>query len=136
MANLFDPTTINSMTLQNRLVRSATWEGMCEQNGRPTEKVISWYRDLSQGGTGLIISGYTFIRPEGKQLPGKMGICTDDFASDFENLTSAVHDAGGVGHLAIQIAKAAGCHVCTTVGSEKKADFVRNLGADKVNLYN
>ena len=44
--------------------------------------------------------------------------------------------AGGVGHLAIQIAKAAGCHVCTTVGSEKKVDFVRNLGADKAILYN
>jgi len=38
MATLSDQTTINGMTLQNRLVRSATWEGMCEKNGKPTGK--------------------------------------------------------------------------------------------------
>lgn len=38
--------------------------------------------------------------------------------------------AGGVGHTAIQIAKAAGCLVITTVGSEEKAAFARGLGAD------
>ncbi len=43
--------------------------------------------------------------------------------------------SGGVGHLGIQLAKAAGCKVCTTVGNEKKAEFVRGLGADKVILY-
>ena len=55
MATLFDKTTINGMTLQNRLVRSATWEGMCEQNGRPTEKVVNWYRELAQGGIYCVI---------------------------------------------------------------------------------
>jgi len=58
MATLLDQTTINGMTLQNRLVRSATWEGMCEQSGKPAEKVVNWYRDLAQGGIGLIITGY------------------------------------------------------------------------------
>ncbi len=55
MATLFDQTTINSMTLQNRLVRSATWEGMCVQDGKPTEKVVKWYRDLAQGGIYCVI---------------------------------------------------------------------------------
>lgn len=43
--------------------------------------------------------------------------------------------AGGVGHVAIQLAKAAGCRVLTTVGSATKADFVRQLGADEAILY-
>ncbi len=43
--------------------------------------------------------------------------------------------AGGVGHLAIQLAKIAGANVCTTASSEKKADFVRSLGADMVINY-
>ncbi len=43
--------------------------------------------------------------------------------------------AGGVGHLAVQLAKQAGAWVCTTVGSKAKAAFVRGLGADEAILY-
>jgi NADPH:quinone reductase-like Zn-dependent oxidoreductase len=41
---------------------------------------------------------------------------------------------GGVGHLAVQIAKARGAHVTATVSSSKR-DFVRRLGADQVLDY-
>jgi len=119
MGNLFDQTTINGMTLQNRLVRSATWEGMCEQDGKPTEKVVNWYRDLAQGGVGLIITGYAFVRPEGKQLPGKMGIHTDSFAGEYEKLTGSVHDADG--KVALQIVHAGGETDTKTAGRQPLA---------------
>ena len=106
MTTLFEETTINGMNLKNRIVRSATWEGMCEPDGRPTEKLIDFYRQLALGGVGLIVTGYTFVRPEGKQLPGKMGIHTDDFADEFRQMTGAVHEAGG--RIAIQIVHAGG----------------------------
>lgn len=43
--------------------------------------------------------------------------------------------AGGVGHVAIQLAKQRGLRVATTVGSQEKAEFVRQLGAEKVVAY-
>ncbi len=43
--------------------------------------------------------------------------------------------AGGVGHLAIQIARQSGAAVCTTVGNEAKAAFATELGADLAILY-
>ncbi|MBS0300419.1 MAG: zinc-binding dehydrogenase [Proteobacteria bacterium] len=43
--------------------------------------------------------------------------------------------AGGVGHAAIQLAKLAGAQVITTVSSEEKADFARQLGADQIINY-
>ncbi|WAL61027.1 zinc-dependent alcohol dehydrogenase family protein [Thermocoleostomius sinensis] len=43
--------------------------------------------------------------------------------------------AGGVGHVAIQLAKLAGATVCTTVSSPEKAEFVTQLGADQPILY-
>jgi NADPH2:quinone reductase len=43
--------------------------------------------------------------------------------------------AGGVGHVAIQLAKQAGARVATTVSNAEKADFVKRLGADHVINY-
>ncbi|GAB4342907.1 MAG: hypothetical protein Kow0089_18330 [Desulfobulbaceae bacterium] len=106
MSVLFTPVTIKSMQLSNRIVRSATWEGMCEQDGRPTEKLTDFYCDLARGGVGLIITGYTFVRPDGKQLPGKMGIHTDDFADDYRRMIDRVHEAGGT--IAVQLVHAGG----------------------------
>jgi 2,4-dienoyl-CoA reductase-like NADH-dependent reductase (Old Yellow Enzyme family) len=119
MAALFEEARINTLTLKNRLVRSATWEGMCDQSGRPSEKLAAYYGDLARGGVGLIISGYTYVRPEGKQLPGKMGIHTDDFQADFENLTRAVHQSGG--KIAIQLVHAGGQTSSKTTGAKPLA---------------
>jgi NADPH2:quinone reductase len=46
--------------------------------------------------------------------------------------TALIHaGAGGVGFLAIQLAKHLGARVLTTVSSQEKADFVQSLGADQ-----
>ena len=119
MATLFEETAINGMTMRNRLVRSATWEGMCEHNGRPTEKLIECYRGLARGGVGLIVSGYAFVRPEGKQLPRKMGIYTDGFEEEYKKLTGAVHEAGGA--IAVQLVHAGGQTDSKTVGRQPLA---------------
>jgi NADPH2:quinone reductase len=43
--------------------------------------------------------------------------------------------AGGVGHVAIQLAKSVGARVLTTVSSAQKAAFAKRLGADEAILY-
>ncbi len=43
--------------------------------------------------------------------------------------------AGGVGHILVQLAKHQGARVLTTVGSEEKAEFVRQFGADVIIPY-
>ncbi len=106
MATLFEETTINGMTLRNRMVRSATWEGMCGEDGRPTERLINCYKDLAKGGIGLIITGYAFVRLDGKNNPGQMGIHTDDFVDDYKKMTNAVHEAGG--KIAVQMVHGGG----------------------------
>ena len=106
MHKLFKPGSIGNIQLKNRLIRSATWEGMCDPDGRPTAKLIQYYADLAKGGIGFIISGYTYVRLEGKQNPGKMGLYSDEFAVEFKELTKTVHDNGS--KIAIQLVHAGG----------------------------
>jgi 2,4-dienoyl-CoA reductase-like NADH-dependent reductase (Old Yellow Enzyme family) len=109
------------MTLGNRFVRSATWEGMCEKDGRPTSRLASCYRDLALGGVGLIITGYAFVRPDGKQLPGKMGIHSDDFAVEMQTLSRAVHNEGG--RICMQLVHAGGQTTTKTAGRRPLAPY-------------
>ena len=43
--------------------------------------------------------------------------------------------AGGIGHIAVQLAKLAGNHVIGTCGSEQKGAFLKSLGCDRVINY-
>ncbi|MGW8180016.1 MAG: oxidoreductase, partial [bacterium] len=51
---------------------------------------------------------------DGKELPGKMGIHTDDFASDMKKLTKAVHGEGG--KICIQLVHCGGQTMTETIG--------------------
>ncbi len=106
MTQLFKPITINGLALNNRLVRSATWEGMADPDVRPTSKLIDFYKHLAAGEVGLIITGFAYVRPDGKQLPGKMGLYNDEFGAEYRAMTEAVHEAGG--KIAVQLVHAGG----------------------------
>lgn len=94
-AELFDHTVINTMNLANRFVRSATWEGLADKDGFVTKKLNDMMVELAKGGVGLIISGYTFISPEGQSSPRQMTVCTDKCEPGLREMTAAVHAVGG-----------------------------------------
>ncbi|HOC39068.1 MAG TPA: NADH:flavin oxidoreductase, partial [Thermodesulfobacteriota bacterium] len=77
---------------------------------------------------GLLISGYAFVLPEGKQVPGQMGIQSDSFAEEYRRMTDAVHQAGG--SIAVQIVHAGGQADARVSGLQPVAP-----SAIKVNQY-
>ncbi|WP_432821738.1 NADH:flavin oxidoreductase [Trichloromonas sp.] len=93
---LFEALRIGRITIPNRFVRSATWEGMCDDTGAPADRLADTYARLAAGGVGLIISGYTYVRADGKQLPGKMGIYSDRLIPALQKVTAAVHREQGL----------------------------------------
>ncbi|PNU18621.1 hypothetical protein C2E25_16705 [Geothermobacter hydrogeniphilus] len=92
---LLQTAAINRLRLRNRLVRSATWEGMCDPRGIPGEDLIDRYRQLAAGGVGLIITGFAYVAQEGKLLPGALGLQDDASARAVRQLVEVVHAAGG-----------------------------------------
>ena len=89
------------MTLANRFVRSATWEGLASREGSVTPKLTKMMVELARNEVGLIISGYTFVSPEGQSSPGQLAIHDDRFVAGLWAMVEAVHKAGG--KIALQI---------------------------------
>ena len=69
MAEIFEPTALNGVTLSNRFVRSATWEGLAAPGGYATEELGRLWMGLAQGEVGLIITGLFRVENELEPLP-------------------------------------------------------------------
>lgn len=106
MGSLFEEVVIGRIPLRNRIVRSATWEGMCEEDGAPTERLVALYERLAEGGVGLIITGYAYVRPDGKQTQGKMGIYDDSLVTGLKDVPRRIHSRGG--RIVVQLVHAGG----------------------------
>ena len=95
MAALFEGTSINGMSLANRFVRSATWEGLADEHGFVTPRLAEMMVELARGEVGLIISGYAFISPEGQSSPRQLAVYDDRFLPGLRDMVKGVHAVGG-----------------------------------------
>ena len=95
MAELFESIEIKGLRLKNRSVRSATWTGMAEPDGRYSNKLIKLTTGLAKGEVGLIITGFAYVLPNGKALAGQAGIHNDAMIPRLKEATKKVHKAGG-----------------------------------------
>jgi 2,4-dienoyl-CoA reductase-like NADH-dependent reductase (Old Yellow Enzyme family) len=94
MTRLFEQSEINGMVLSNRFVRSATWEGLATDDGACTSKLVDLMARLANGGVGLIITGHTFVRPDGQHSPWQLGIYKDELIPGLKAMTQVVHENG------------------------------------------
>ncbi|HPJ93436.1 MAG TPA: NADH:flavin oxidoreductase [Deltaproteobacteria bacterium] len=101
MPTLFEPIRINSMTLKNRVVKSATIENMATMGGLPTDRTGRFYSRLAKGGCGLIISGYAYVNKTGQSYPLQNGAHSDAMIERWKTITDSVHNHGG--SIALQI---------------------------------
>ena len=51
---LFEPYTVKSMTLRNRIVMTPIGTNFAEHTGEVNERIIDYYKQRAKGGTGLI----------------------------------------------------------------------------------
>ncbi len=104
MPELFEKTSINSMDLKNRFIRSATWEGMADDKGHVTPKLVTLMETLADGGVGLMITGHAYVQKVGQAGPGQLGAYDTNLISGLKKMTGAVHKKGA--KIVIQLAHA------------------------------
>jgi len=92
---VFKSAVINGMSLANRFVRSATWEGMATDDGYCSPELTQLLVRLARGNVGLIISSHSNISPTGLAGIRQVGVWSDDFIPQLTELTRQIHEASG-----------------------------------------
>ena len=87
MKKIFEPVKLNHLELKNRLVRSATWEGIANPDGSVTDEAYEIYEELAKGGIGAIITGFTSVALHDYYFDGMMRLCDDALIPQYKKLT-------------------------------------------------
>jgi 2,4-dienoyl-CoA reductase-like NADH-dependent reductase (Old Yellow Enzyme family) len=103
MSHLFDPLTIKSITLRNRVGVSP----MCQyssEDGLANDWHLVHLGSRALGGAGLVIAEATAVAPEGRITPGDAGIWSDRHVEPLVRINHFIKQHGAVA--GIQIAHA------------------------------
>ncbi len=92
---LFDMCHIGGIDAACPIVRSATFEGMADENGCPTEQLARTYERLADGGAGIIITGMIAASTLEPRQHRQIRIDDDSCIAPLADVTRRVHDHGG-----------------------------------------
>lgn len=82
-----------NFSYNNKIFRSATFEGKADSNGFPLEKYIKTHEILASNGIKNIITGFVYVSKRGKAIhPGQAGIESDEKITMYKKLTDTVHN--------------------------------------------
>ncbi len=91
-SRLFTPIDIGPVTLRNRSIRSAAFEGLCP-GGHPSQDLVDYHRALAAGGVGMTTVAYVSVTDCGRTFSHQAWM-NDAAMSAFRALTDAVHREG------------------------------------------
>ncbi|HIJ60509.1 MAG TPA: NADH:flavin oxidoreductase [Nitrospirae bacterium] len=98
---LFEPLKIGTLEVKNRIIRSATYEKMADEDGFVTDQLIDFYKQLALGGAGLIITGNALVDISGYSAPKQICIHNDFYIDGLKRLVDKVRSFGA--KIAIQL---------------------------------
>jgi 2,4-dienoyl-CoA reductase-like NADH-dependent reductase (Old Yellow Enzyme family) len=90
--NPFAPARLGPITLRNRIIKSATFEGVMP-DALVTEQLIEYHRKVAAGGVGMNTVAYIAVSPDGRTN----GACIwmrDEAIPGLRQLTDAIHAEG------------------------------------------
>ncbi len=95
----FAPARLGPLTLRNRIVKAATFEGMTIAHG-PSDALIEFHRRVARGGVGMTTVAFAAVSAEGLGTPNEM-ILTPETVPGLRRLTDAVHAEGAAASVQI-----------------------------------
>ena len=89
---LFTPAQLGPITLRNRTIRSAAFEGMCENNS-PTQQLKDYHTSVARGGIGMTTIAYAAVTRSGLSFPRQLWM-RQEIVPQLRDLTDAIHAEG------------------------------------------
>lgn len=94
MDKVFEKISLRAIELKNRLMMSAMVTNYCTEKGEVTDRLISYHRERSIGGIGLIETEAAYVHPSGKGYVNQLGISEDRFIEGLGRLVQHMKEGG------------------------------------------
>src|SRR5690554_5960293 len=89
---LFTPSKIGPLTLRNRTIRAAAFEGMCVDNG-PSEALYRYHTSVAAGQVGMTTVAYAAVNRSGLSFPTQLWM-RPEIVPGLKHLTDGIHNEG------------------------------------------
>lgn len=99
MSTLFTPGKIGPITLRNRTIRSAAFEGMCLGNA-PSEQLLKYHQSVAAGGIGMTTIAYSAVQQSGLSFPRQLWLKKENIEG-LRKVTDAIHKEGAAASIQI-----------------------------------
>ena len=100
--DVFAPAALGPVTLRNRTIKAATFEGL-SRRGLVTDPLIDFHVRVAAGGVGMTTLSFCAVAPEGCQAPGQI-VWRPEAVPGLRRLVDAVHAEGAA--VSVQIGHA------------------------------
>jgi 2,4-dienoyl-CoA reductase-like NADH-dependent reductase (Old Yellow Enzyme family) len=94
VSTLFAPATLGPLTLRNRTIKAATFEGR-SPGGVVTDDLVEFHRRVAAGGVAMTTVAYLAVAPEGRTDAGCI-VLDESAVPGLSRLTDAVHREGAL----------------------------------------
>ncbi len=94
LPTVFEPAPLGPLTLRNRLVKSATFEGRTP-DALVTDELVEFHRRIAAGGIGMTTVAYVAVAPEGRTHREQIWL-RDEALPGLARLTETVHAEGAL----------------------------------------
>ncbi len=90
---VFEPATLGPITLRNRIVKAATFEGRSPRRA-VTDDLIAFHREVAAGGVGMSTVAYCAVSVEGSTDGRTVVLGPDEVTDGLARLADAIHQQG------------------------------------------
>jgi len=99
MSLLFTAERLGPVTLRNRTIRAAAFEGMCPGNN-PGEKLYDYHASVAAGGVGMTTLAYASVTKSGLSFPHQLWL-RREVIPELRKITDAIHKEGAAASIQI-----------------------------------